>query len=461
MTGIKKGMGVRLRKLFGPKLITHHCLNHRIELVFGHAMDEFDDFNQIEKNLNDLYSFYKNSGKTFGSMEEFLSDEELSHFSLNYIHKIRWVSSHHRAVKKVFDHLPEIVRHLTIISSKNDRINHNPKIVKKAKRLLRFLTDKKAILLMVYNLDAQLAFSIQSKLFEASDASIIGMSHAKTKLENDLNDVKALHAEKETQKFLSAATCGDLQANVKCETIERYEEADFVIWNGVKLQTYDSDFEKLSDVKNPYIETIQQLLNDYLPQIRVSDFDMFDQRLWNDGVDLIEANFISKMKSVIAELKFQTPRGVGLITIGREFFNLVKKIRDSAIWCTINESKPSMFWANILKDASMTMTVSLREIIRSALAIPAGSAAAERLFGMLNYIKDSSRTTLSQENTNHIIRIRHNGPRIGAINIEPYTDKYLEKFERCDPLHVSGKVSKAAKKVKKLESENVYTNIFS
>ena len=87
--------------------------------------------------------------------------------------------------------------------------------------------------------------------------------------------------------------------------------------------------------------------------------------------------------------------------------------------------------------------------------------AAECLFGMLNYIKDSSRTTLSQENTNHIIRIRHNGPRIGAINIEPYTDKYLEKFERCDPLHVSGKVSKAAKKVKKLESENVYTNIFS
>ena len=87
---------------------------------------------------------------------------------------------------------------------------------------------------------------------------------------------------------------------------------------------------------------------------------------------------------------------------------------------------------------------------------------AEHLFGMLNYIKDSSRTTLSQENTNHIIRIRHNdGPRIGATNIEPYIDKYLEKFERCDPLHVSGKVSKAAKKVKKLESENVYTNIFS
>ena len=50
-------------------------------------------------------------------------------------------------------------------------------------------------------------------------------------------------------------------------------------------------------------------MDDYLPQIRVSDFDIFDQRFWNDGVDLIEANFISKMKSVLAELKFQTSRG--------------------------------------------------------------------------------------------------------------------------------------------------------
>ena len=85
----------------------------------------------------------------------------------------------------------------------------------------------------------------------------------------------------------------------------------------------------------------------------------------------------------------------------------------------------------------------------------------KKLYWPKHILLDSSRTTLSQENANHIIRIKHNGPRIGAINIEPYTDKYLEKIERCDPLHVSGKVSKAAKKVKKLESENVYTNIFS
>ena len=81
MTGHKRGMGVRLREIFGSKLITHHCLNHRIELVFGHAMDVYDSFNEIEKNVNNIYNFYKRSGNTFGALQEFLDDNQLSHFS--------------------------------------------------------------------------------------------------------------------------------------------------------------------------------------------------------------------------------------------------------------------------------------------------------------------------------------------------------------------------------------------
>ena len=137
-------------------------------------MDQFDGFNEIEKRINHLYTFYKQSGKTFGSLEEFLSDSDLRHFSLNYIFKIRWVSSHYRAVMKVYTHLPEIVNHLTIIKNNRDRVAYGKKILKKAAKLLTFVTNKKVILLMVYNLDAQRAFSTQSKVFEASDASIIG-----------------------------------------------------------------------------------------------------------------------------------------------------------------------------------------------------------------------------------------------------------------------------------------------
>merc|ERR1712165_426216 len=141
-------------------------------------MDMFPSFHKIEKNVNNLYNFYKRSGKTFSALEEYLDEINLDHFRLNYIHKIRWVASHYRAVKKVFDHLQEIVLHLRNIKDGTDSIRHPTWIIKKANKLLRFLTSKRAVLQMVYNLDAQLAFTIQSKVFESTEASIITMAHA-------------------------------------------------------------------------------------------------------------------------------------------------------------------------------------------------------------------------------------------------------------------------------------------
>ena len=65
-------------------------------------------------------------------------------------------------------------------------------------------------------------------------------------------NVAALEGNSETKKFLSEAVCGDMQANVKCQTIENYERADYVIWNGIKLESHaNSVFPKLSEVKQP------------------------------------------------------------------------------------------------------------------------------------------------------------------------------------------------------------------
>ena len=88
---------------------------------------------------------------------------------------------------------------------------------------------------MVYNSDSQRAFSKQSKIFEASYASIVGMVNAKEQLVHDMEEVSALEGESMTKKFLSEAVCGDLQANIKCNSIENYEQAQFVVLKGVKL----------------------------------------------------------------------------------------------------------------------------------------------------------------------------------------------------------------------------------
>ena len=80
-----------------------------------------------------------------------------------------------------------------------------------------------------------------------------------TRLESDLRDVKDHHPEKETQKFLSDATCGNLQANIKCVTIDNYEEVGVVYRKGIKLEDHDSELDfYLSDIKHVYRDTIIQ-----------------------------------------------------------------------------------------------------------------------------------------------------------------------------------------------------------
>ena len=386
------------------------------------------------------------------------------------IFSFRWVASHHRAVSKVFNNLPEIVKHLQTIALKTDRISHERGAIKKAKSHIRFLTDKRAIILMVFNLDAQNAFSIQSRLFEATDASIIGMSHAKTRLERDMMNVALFEDNDDsgTKKFLSNVICGDMQANVKCMTLENYEAAEYVIWKGIKLESlhYNGNFQfpLLSELKEGYVNLIIELLQDYFPDLKINDFDILDQRSWNTDVPLVKVTVDAKITSVMKELKTVPPRGVGVKTIAKEFLNLAKKIQESQDWCQINKSTPSMFWSNILRNDNYDMSATLRKIIRSAMSIPAGSAAAERIFAKMNYIKDAHRATLKTENINHILRIRHNGPEQDGIRLEPYADTYVNSGnERCDPLYPPRekriKLEENDDEIE--ESDTLYSSIFS
>ena len=287
------------------------------------------------------------------------------------------------------------------------------------------------------------------------------MSHAKQQMIEDMHNVASLGEGTETKKFLSEAICSDVVRNIKCNTVDAYEAAGFVIWRGTKLVNYvESEYELLSDVRYTYVESILDLLEQYLPEIRINDFDLLDQRLWNDEVQITNQIVNEKMESIMRELKIQTPRGISFKRIGNEMFKLIKTIRQLPKWCQIFESTPSMFWANIMRNDALTINPTVKQIIRSALAIPAGSAAAERSFGMMNYIKTSQRANLNEENINHIVRIRHNGPITGALNLEPYAKKFVESHERCDPLHDTTGKMKKRKAGEPMEEEHVHSTIF-
>ena len=96
-------------------------------------------------------------------------------------------------------------------------------------------------------------------------------------------------------------------------------------------------------------------------------------------------------------------------------------IRASTKWCTTNESTPTWFWSSILKNQEFVISDGLKDLIRTAMVIPVGSAAAERTFYQMNYIKTKQRARLTPKNIDHICRIRMNGPDVRCINIHLYT----------------------------------------
>ena len=254
--GRKRGMAVRLKKIFGPKLVSVHCGAQRIELAFGHAMEEYDSFQFIEQMANKLFTYFSKSHTRFAEMHEFLNDNDLQQFRLSYIDKIRWVAHHRRAVKQIYDHLPEIVGYLEEVLNNYRRIT-NPSFaiqrsIKKAQDLHDFVTDKDAIILMVFNIDVQGVFATQSLVFQAKDDSVISFSRAKQEMVSGLDDLRYVDDKSELKKFLAAMICDD---GNPCETIQGYEQSQFVTWrkdNGLSMRLdskVNSGYEKLSEIK--------------------------------------------------------------------------------------------------------------------------------------------------------------------------------------------------------------------
>ena len=132
---------------------------------------------------------------------------------------------------------------------------------------------------MVFNIDVQGVFSDQSLVFQAKDDSIISFSRAKQEMVSDLNDLRYVDDKSELKKFLANAICDD---GNPCETIQGYEQSRVVTWrqeNGLSLQLVNKNcgaFDKLSEIKDGYIDTILDQLNDYIPEIQLMDFDILD-----------------------------------------------------------------------------------------------------------------------------------------------------------------------------------------
>lgn len=73
----------------GRKFLVFHCLAHKLELVFGGAMKEYQGFKNLEKEANKLYAFYSKSHKRTNYLRDLVKAEDHSPVSLSKIFDVR------------------------------------------------------------------------------------------------------------------------------------------------------------------------------------------------------------------------------------------------------------------------------------------------------------------------------------------------------------------------------------
>ena len=60
--------------------------------VFKHAMDNYPSFALLESNVNQLYTFYKVSGKRLGDLMSVAQDCDGTYYAMTKIYEVRWVT---------------------------------------------------------------------------------------------------------------------------------------------------------------------------------------------------------------------------------------------------------------------------------------------------------------------------------------------------------------------------------
>ena len=92
MVGVHNGMTAHLKRMLErPNIISHHCMAHRLELAFGHPMQEYEVFEDLEKDSNKIYAYFHKSDRRYALLDKFLKERQKKTIRFQRIYKVRYV----------------------------------------------------------------------------------------------------------------------------------------------------------------------------------------------------------------------------------------------------------------------------------------------------------------------------------------------------------------------------------
>ena len=110
MTGARSGVAKRLTDRF-PKLLSIHCVNHRLALSAAHVADDIPYLVRFKTTVQTLFLFYQNSAVRMAGLHAIQEVLDDSVIKLKQAKDVRWLS-HEAAISSILRTMPSLIMSL-------------------------------------------------------------------------------------------------------------------------------------------------------------------------------------------------------------------------------------------------------------------------------------------------------------------------------------------------------------
>ena len=384
MVGRRSGVASRLKGR-QPRLITIHCINHRLALAAGHAANHVQYLQKFKATVQTLFLFYHNSPVRMAGLHAIQAILDSPTVKLKQAKDVRWLS-YDAAIKAIISTLPALIASLEREATERSE----PAAV----GLVKFVKTHYFVG-CCYLLNKVLPhISRLSLIFQQED---IDLSLIKPALESTLASIE------EVRTF-------------------QFEEMYSTVENVLQISVSESEKQHFRErVQYKFIDAVIDQINDRLPDCdELSAFSLLDpQKLPPcSGSEEINEAFQQWGNNHLVILE-------GMYGVG-DNPDISKEVLRSE-WVSLkhmisstyrNTTMRSMLKLLVSNSTLQTMYPQFTKLACIALVIPVSTAECERSFSAMKRIKTDSRNRLLTENLNHLMRISIEGPLIDQFDFE-------------------------------------------
>lgn len=427
MTGDAGGLGKLLGDHFGKSLYRVHCAPHKLQLAITHAYKtqglEFLK-GGLENTVNSVYTFYnRNAVKRKASLR--LTAEALAQtfHELNYIFKIRWVSSEFSALDRINKNYVLLVTNLESIQASQDFDADTTNV---ATGLLSSLSSIRFRGILLFLMDVLNVLTTESKRLQDSAGTLIGLEKYREELVNTMLSLKSSDGPA-VQAFLSTYKCfKEVGRLVRCNAKDM-DDKNFVLTEqftltpqGRSSTTTRREIPKLSELRSKIIDSLVYELKRYFPEGSLLMFDVLRPSLLPDKSAEV-FSYSGKIFDVAKQFSIPAEE------VSNEFaFLLHSLLDDHATEYYLHKTKddPIEFWSHFLRLPTVQWNSNIKRLIETVLAVPIATADVERGFSILTHIRSDRRSRLTVEHMKDIMFARINGPEVSNLNAVFYAKKW-------------------------------------